>query len=149
MPLMAWSFLCRIWGWGQKQYLNIDGHELVIHQQILSNLSAISVINNDLHSVLKSSVLLWFVARQGSLDLACVEVTANGCGVLHGLQFTAVLFEYLCDWKFNDFIWEQPSCIFSSPNAGLPACWHSLLSLKMIDRLNYSVFWLLSLSEKH
>lgn len=67
----------------------VDGHELVVHQQILSYLSAISVINNDLHSVLKSSVLLWFVARQ--VHIACVvEVAANGCGMLHGFQFTAV-----------------------------------------------------------
>lgn len=72
------------------QYLNIDGHELVVHQQILSYLSAVSVINNDLHSVPKSSVLLWFVARQITLHLACVEETAKGCGVLHGIQYTAV-----------------------------------------------------------
>lgn len=58
--------------------------------------SAISAITNDLHSVLISSKLLWCVARQ--VHDACVEVTANGCGMLHCLQFTAAMKLFLLNY---------------------------------------------------
>lgn len=71
-------------------------NDLVVRQQNLSFLSAVSAINNDLNSVLKPSKLLWFVARK--VHLACVEVTANGCGMLHCLQFTAVIKLFLLNY---------------------------------------------------